>query len=230
MLLNKDFGYIFGVLKGDGNISKRYGRTEGIRLKVKDVDFVNHFREVAERCFNKKGTIKPIKHNERTYWEFRIYGAMQASVFEEFTMGSLLSYGKEVIKGFLEGFIDSEGYISKRCNEAYIYNSDLQLLRLVQIMLSKLGIESHLIEKVVTANSYSHRRRYAVAITNKFNLIKLRGNIRLHVERKKQRLNKVEYGAKHGNTPSRSKWNFFLEKHLQKPHYVGKAGRMRIAV
>jgi intein/homing endonuclease len=65
---------------------------------------------------------------------------------------SVLKTSSEFHKGFLRGFFDNRGYINTHKDRNYVIqlqHVDLQLLKVIQLMLSHLGIESKIIENVI---------------------------------------------------------------------------------
>lgn len=139
-----DLSYILGVLRGDGGAYK-LGTSYVVKLECKDKEFAKAFRNSLNGI-----RLNPWLSKYGPYWEVGASG----KGFVEWVISLTLEDTKEAVEGhecdFLRGFYDSDGSLRTPHHEIRFTNNDLNLLLLVQRMLSSLGIES----KIYYADSF----------------------------------------------------------------------------
>lgn len=144
---SKELWYVFGALKGDGNIYKNR-----ISFSVKDKEFAEEFHQCCKSIGLNPSNIK-IKSSKTTKQGF-LYVTYSTSINLtewcnklEYNQILLLSRGYKV--AFLRGFFDAEGCFSKSKNQngyysysASITNTNKCLIDIVKGIVSSLGFNS----------------------------------------------------------------------------------------
>jgi hypothetical protein len=121
-----DLGYICGVYLGDGNCFRSHGHGDYFRLSVIDYDFCLNTLIKFKTLTGKEGSIK--QHKDK--WTFTFCN----TDFVDWLVATFgLAKNKTILylpsltvnMGMLEGFIDSEGTITK-CSIKLCMNGDLK--------------------------------------------------------------------------------------------------------
>ena len=168
------FGYVMGVIFGDGCISRElqqqsHIRSDGtrspgmatiylVRLQVTSQAFAERFGSQWEiltgrpakiwsttRTNFDKSTLKGRKEGYNVQlFNFRrchvLLGRYFAHLKYERHPSKMLDFPLEVMRGFLHGMIDSEGYLNPKVPKRIdIANKDIDLLNTLVIMLERLG-------------------------------------------------------------------------------------------
>lgn len=139
---NESLGYILGVLKGDGWAGK--DKCYGICLTVKDCDFADAFTKALTDVYGGRKPLKPHK-NSKGYYTISTRRKNLVNWVRSINPYELLIANKEMARGFLRGFFDSEG--SCGCSskgQSYITASckDMELVILCADLLDcRFGIE-----------------------------------------------------------------------------------------
>lgn len=137
----KEIGYIFGVLLGDGNIESR-----AISLAVKDLAFIKRFEEKAKKI----GFINFTKGRQLGYlYRSKINSINLANFFKKINFKKLNK--KQKIE-FINGFFDSEGCVFCKKYDCYrgtyrkiaCWNKNKNILISIQQFLKENNIKSYL--------------------------------------------------------------------------------------
>lgn len=145
--MNETLAYIIGMLKGDGCVY-RNGKTYRICLDItserKAINFFNVLKRIGLNPFtyeimpsNGIGKLKKYRvlASSKIFYEW----------YKKLTLKKLkeLLDNKEKIIGFIRGFYEAEGSITKQKDGTIVismYNTDLKLINLVKSSLEKLGL------------------------------------------------------------------------------------------
>jgi len=137
-IYNEKLGYVLGVLFGDGSVSGSVAE-----LCVKDYDFAEAFANTISEVLNKRPVCK-ISKSKDGYYYVSVHRRKFAEWFKALTYGSLediLFGNKEMARGFLRGFFDSEGTYDGV--QLKVDNKDPNLIILVVNLLDiYFGIEA----------------------------------------------------------------------------------------
>ncbi|MFQ5648279.1 MAG: LAGLIDADG family homing endonuclease, partial [Candidatus Aenigmatarchaeota archaeon] len=141
--LNPDLGYILGVMKGDGFLSKagRSGCSFLVGLNTIDKDFVLEFKSRIEKVFKVPTSLyyfKPVKQ-----WRFYFTSKEIGIFLKNFDIKKVLNASSNGKATFLRGLFDSEGSVSaynldelKRAERRITFvNKDKKLVKLVKDLL-----------------------------------------------------------------------------------------------
>lgn len=150
-----EFGYILGVLRGDGWIEDRKvyrHSTYRICLSTKDREFANFFAKIINKWCKKKPklSLRIRFHNHTTIYGNKFNSKSRQhlvrlsskEVVKFIKQNSKIIYSNPSFnfkRGFCQGFIDSEGSMSLR--GIYIFNKNKKLLKLVRSFLENLGVK-----------------------------------------------------------------------------------------
>ena len=146
------FGYILGAVKGDGCINggypyrNRVSKNYVIALSVIDYDFASAFWDALKRWSGMNVTMNevvPRKKTWRNQWTVRLYSNKAGKYLKEYDITKLQNAEEAVIAAFLRGFYDAEGgaYFNGKRVEVSVWNTDHALMKLVESLLYKVGIE-----------------------------------------------------------------------------------------
>jgi len=164
------FGYVIGVVFGDGSVSKdvhgNLKRADGtvrprpvtlyrVRLQVTEQVFAERFASqwtiltgktpsimTTTRTDFSKSTLKGRREEYRVNLfnigpRHAIFGRYLAYLKYESDPSELLHFPLEVMRGFVHGMIDSEGYVRAKYTD--IANKDIDLLNILVIMFARFG-------------------------------------------------------------------------------------------
>lgn len=120
----KNYAYILGLYFGDGSIEKRSDNNYIFRLQAIDKDFVEHVAEILSQEIGKPIVVK--EENRKTTANNKVYSCSVGNIYFKPIYGDthkkqivpeyVFSWNKEVQLKFLEGIMDSDGYMSMRTN------------------------------------------------------------------------------------------------------------------
>lgn len=174
-----DVGYIFGVVLGDGYLYKRFvkkmnSNAYGILLAVTDSAFADRFAGTLERCVTSKPhrrerislkkanpkigmpetiVIEQIVSLSSREWFDKISPVKHDRDFDVIRSKSL-----EFKKGFLQGMLDSEGYVNYGNKYTDISGKDLNLLAVVREIAEACGYKAKVYGPYPYARGVAHLR------------------------------------------------------------------------
>jgi DNA-binding transcriptional regulator WhiA len=175
-----DLAYILGVLKGDGCVYK-HRRGADVKLVTKDYTFARSFAEALTR----------IGLNPRIYLESNnqslgrgVYFRVEASSKAFYTWYKSMSLkdiesmltSQELIASFIRGFYESEGNYYKPEHCIHIYNTDRELIEMLQRLLQKLGLNFNIYVKKHNGRSnkplYVLHKKHGEEVRKFFEIVK----------------------------------------------------------
>ena len=142
----QNFWRFFGYCLGDGNANLR---RRAIVICDKDKNIIDFYGQLCEKVFNKKPKIEKCKDRNsyqlilyklKTVKFLRAIGMDKKSKDRRIHLNLFQSTAKE-IRAFLAGFYDAEGNNGPNIK---IFSSSKDLLKDYQMLLLRLGIDSHL--------------------------------------------------------------------------------------
>ena len=166
---------MLGVILGDGSLSKGRcgnGTGYGLRLEVKSEAFARKFASHVEAVVGRKPWFttytKTVKANPKIrmpevtitchitgIWSREWYDIL--AVFEKQRQFSgILEFGEEFKRGFLQGMIDSEGYVNPKYVD--VANKDIQLLETVKLVAESLGHRAYVTGPYPYSRGVAHLR------------------------------------------------------------------------
>ena len=137
--------YIIGVETGDGFLNqKRRGYQYRIRLRAVDIEFVEAFNQaVAEVLQCRPHRLWKGKKSRETEVEFGSYLLHKFLSQPLQSLTAFIEHCRRCAAAFLRGFFDSEGSIDVSGRALTASNTDIDLLRYVQYLLTVyFGIET----------------------------------------------------------------------------------------
>ena len=139
-VMSAELAGIFGYFLGDGNFEKNGLRFRDARFGVLEI-YNNFFKKI----FKINGKITKMKN--KNCYTLNI-NSKEISEFFKLIISDIFSYigksKKEVVAGFIKGFVDAEGHIQKNRARITIAQKEKQILRYLQLFLLRLGIRSFL--------------------------------------------------------------------------------------
>jgi intein-encoded DNA endonuclease-like protein len=174
LVIAPDLAYILGVLKGDGCVYN-HRRGADIKLVTKDYAFAESFAKALTR----------IGLNPRIYLESNrrslgrgVYYRVEASSkafyiwYKSLSLKDIESMltSQELIASFIRGFYESEGSYYKPEHYIHIYNTDMELIEMLQRLLQKLGLNFNIYVK--KRNSRSNKPLYVLHKKSKKEVLK----------------------------------------------------------
>jgi RecA/RadA recombinase/intein/homing endonuclease len=140
LILNKETSQIFGYFLGDGNLEK-----SGIRFRDARIEVLETYKGLFKKLFNINGNILKMK-NKNCYT--LCINSTEIAEFFKLAIPQILDLvscsKKEVVAGFIKGFVDAEGHIDKKRPTITIAQKQKQILRYMQLFLLRFGIRSFL--------------------------------------------------------------------------------------
>lgn len=151
----KDFGYLCGLIIGDGYLNLTPSKNYNIAIESTKIDIVSKFREIAsgigfhtykiyERDKTRKfpnGTIRTDKMYRTLVSSKQLYDLLRPhkQVDSRCSIPVCLTT-KESKIGFLQGFVDAEGHINKVCKTIEIVSKHIEILQQVGKILESIEI------------------------------------------------------------------------------------------
>lgn len=133
-LPTRELAYVIGVVLGDGWLNLD-GYNHRVGLSVKDLEFAEEFDCCVSKVLGCKQHI--ISRRKDSRWMVRV-GSVLLYNFLNRPLDKLKNYVghcRNCAGAFLKGFFDSEGSIHER--NLFVYNTDVQLLKYVQHLLTE---------------------------------------------------------------------------------------------
>jgi len=145
--LKPEIWRLIGYILGDGIINEGL---RGVKIYDKNRDFLEFYSQIFEKNFNKKPFL--VKRNTNSY-ELIFYSKKMVIFLRNYIpIGTgpykrvppqLLQATEAEIKQFLAGIYDAEG----NSGTIKIFSSSKELLKDIQMLLIRLGIDSHVLER-----------------------------------------------------------------------------------
>lgn len=164
--INPKFARILGYYLGDGSYE-----LDRISFSEQREGVANHYICLIKDVFGLDSSLR--FREEKGYWQIRVHSRILSQLFKQLfpyedktlqgRMPSIiLTSSDESLAGFIGGFFDAEGYVSKS-RVAFGINNKV-IARQMQFSLLRFGIISSLSEYDNLRNPYSNEIRYTLAI------------------------------------------------------------------
>ncbi|MDP2947617.1 MAG: DNA repair and recombination protein RadA, partial [Nanoarchaeota archaeon] len=138
--LTKEFAQILGYFLGDGNLEKR-----GVRFRDARREVLELYNELFFKIFGREGKITKVKDKNCFSLDFNSKEARDFIFEVKKDVYNLVGRSSpEVVRGFVRGFVDAEGYMNKKRNRINISQKNKQTLEYLQMFLLRFGIRSSL--------------------------------------------------------------------------------------
>src|SRR3989344_3484079 len=145
--LKPEIWRLIGYILGDGVINERF---RGIKIYDKDRSFLEFYSDIFEKNFNKKPFL--VKRNSNSH-ELIFYSKKMVAFLRNYIpIGTaptkriptqLFQATDKEIRQFLAGIYDAEG----NSGTIRMFSASKELLKDVQMLLIRLGIDSHVLER-----------------------------------------------------------------------------------
>lgn len=145
LAVSPSLAYILGVLYGDG-YAFVHSHNYHIGLRVKDKEFALAFCT----AMNEINLYPSVRFQEGKYYRTDVSSKRFFEWFKKLTFGEVEQLITSHEIEFIRGFYDSEGCLSPRSKcktfRIYLANTNLELLYLIQKLLSKFGFKNNIRE------------------------------------------------------------------------------------
>ncbi len=146
--LTPDLAYIMGLLIGDGTMTYK----NAINLSTGDAFIAQTFAEIIQRLFNYPVQTKTNgKDFIITSQQIRVFfaelGLGYHRAHEKTVPLSILRAPKEIVRAFLQGLFDADGFVENRYGNVRFSTSSPRMAREVQLLLLNFGLIASLREK-----------------------------------------------------------------------------------
>ncbi len=194
LILDENWGYILGVLYGDGSISNNT-----IELSTIDKDFVRAFKRAIEKwtdfkikihLYDKKQRKRWIQSDGKDIYDVCFTSLIVVAFLKKYDINKIEKTNKKNKIAFLKGMYDSDG-----CSDKYqidLYNLNKKLLLFCKKLLFDFDIKSNIgiCIKKGTQNSYGLYKKnlYSLSIYRRENILKFRDIIGFNIKRKQFKL------------------------------------------
>jgi len=138
--MNSGLAQVCGYFIGDGNFEKR-----GLRFRDERFGVLEIYNSLFKEIFNLDGKISKMKN--KNCFTLNINSKEIADFFRLIVpdiLNIVAKSKKDVVAGFILGFVDAEGHIDKKRPKITIAQKEKQVLRYLQLFLLRFGIRSFL--------------------------------------------------------------------------------------
>ena len=159
-IINEDFAEFLGYVIGDGHIEKRY-----VEITTEDIEVIERLKETGKNLFNLSPLIKKEKRSKNLY---KIIFASKTLVeilkifdLKKGKKGRFLKISDKItksedniIKTFLRAYFDCDSYPALNRRNIEIISESQDLIKQVNILLKRFGINSTISKKWSIKNYY----------------------------------------------------------------------------
>lgn len=164
--IDYSFAKVLGYYLGDGNYEENR-----LNFSEQKKEVVEYYQSLIKKIFELEPRINFRK--SKNYWQIRVYSRIISQLFKQIfqednkTLNEkipslILKSSDSSLAGFISGFFDAEGYVSKG-RVAFGINNGI-IAKQIQFALLRLGIISSVSEYDNRKNPYSKKTRYTLAI------------------------------------------------------------------
>ena len=187
--LNIELAQIFGYFIGDGNFEERSLRFKDERKEVLEI-----YNNLFVQVFGKEGHIRKDKKKNCFILDVNSLEISQLFKTIQYEMISLVSKSpKTHISAFLKGFFDADGCVENLRITAS--QKDDYTIRLVQLLLNRLGIRANIRKQIVMGNPINH-----LTIGDVESLLQYIDNIGISAPDKVKKLELIKKHSENSNT------------------------------
>ncbi len=172
-IYTEDFSYLIGSLLGDGCL---YIGKNAYQFSItsEDYDFCEKCQIIVNDLFNKKGRIKTVKKNNKiSYYQLVVCSKDIVYFLKDLTNNKeeipfFVYKNKKFIKSFIQGLMDSDGWISKvNASDGYIryrvgFKNISEWTREFKEMFDSLNVKTGKMRKV--SNIRSNKKAFTFTI------------------------------------------------------------------
>ena len=137
-IMNLNLAQICGYFIGDGNFENR-----GLRFKDERIDVLQYYNCLFKELFNINGSITKIKN--KNCYNLSI-NSKEIAEFFKLILPDIMNYisksGKDVVSGFIRGFVDAEGHVDKKRAMISVSQKEKRILQYIQLLMLRFGIRS----------------------------------------------------------------------------------------
>ncbi len=191
--INQKLAKILGYYLGDGSYEE-----DRITFFEQREEFANYYKNLIKEIFEIHSDLRFRK--SKNYWQLRVYSRIISQLFKQIFPDKnktlegkipqiILKSSDKSLSGFVSGFFDAEGYVSKGKIAFGINNKTLA--KQFQFALLRLGVISSVSEYDNKRNPYSNNLRYTLAIDDLESLKKFCNTIKFSSSEKQDKVKKL---------------------------------------
>jgi len=127
-----------GYFLGDGNLDKA-----SLRFRDERREILETYNQLFKEIFNIDGKISKVK--DKNCWQLSINSKEIKELFtfiKRNYISLIAASPKPVVKSFIRGFVDAEGYVDKAIRRVSVAQKDKEILQIIQMLLLRFGIKS----------------------------------------------------------------------------------------
>ncbi|OYT42678.1 MAG: hypothetical protein B6U78_00675 [Candidatus Aenigmarchaeota archaeon ex4484_224] len=201
--LDENLAELIGYFAGDGNFSENC-----LVLTDKDVENLKHYNKIIRKVFGTEGKIKKEDRQRLLFCSKLVKEFIKVNFPEickkskEREVPQKIQVSKnEIIRGFIRGFFDAEGTVSK--SSVKIVSTSKVLIEQIKLLLLRLGILSSYYErnaKTKFKDKIYRIKVFSLRISDKENLKRFYEKIGFNDKKKKLKLEKLLEIERKGST------------------------------
>lgn len=160
----KEFGYIYGFYCGDGyayHDKKSRHRYVEFFVDSKDTDILTNVKGILER---KGHTV--FLHKDSRFNCIRIRVNSTGFFNEINEIEKRFPTSPSFRKGFIEGMIDSDGYVNPKNSFIEIVNTNRELMKMIIVSLEVIGLSTKIRDRI--ASRKDKKKSYRIYVPMKF--------------------------------------------------------------
>ena len=191
--VNKGFSKLLGYYLGDGSYER-----DRLTFFEQREEVSNYYKNLIKEVFRIDSDLRFRK--SKNYWQLRVYSRIIPQLFKQIFSNKnktleekippiILKSSDDSLAGFISGFFDAEGYVSKS-RVAFGINNKI-LTQQFQFVLLRLGIISSINEYDNKKNPYSDKMRYTLAIDDLESLKKFYSTIGFSSKEKQDKVREL---------------------------------------
>jgi len=191
--VNKGFSKLLGYYLGDGSYER-----DRLTFFEQREEVSNYYKNLIKEVFRIDSDLRFRK--SKNYWQLRVYSRIISQLFKQIFSNKnktleekippiILKSSDDSLAGFISGFFDAEGYVSKS-RVAFGINNKI-LTQQFQFVLLRLGIISSINEYDNKKNPYSDKMRYTLAIDDLESLKKFYSTIGFSSKEKQDKVREL---------------------------------------
>jgi len=137
-ILDEKFAQLLGYHLGDGNLDKR-----SLRYRDQRIELIKYYAQLCKDLFNIEGKISKIKGKNCYQLSINSLAIKELVSQIKDKLFLLISRSpKEIVRAFILGFMDAEGYVAKNRPLIVLTQKNGQVLNYLQMLLLRFKIRS----------------------------------------------------------------------------------------
>jgi len=201
LIKGAELAYVIGGWLGDGTLAlDKENHKQYIILSVKDFDFAAEWGRCLAIVSGRSKPYMPYLDEANGRWKVRASNALLYAILKDARKNPLttIPYLEQNPDKALQGLFDAEGNVDELFYRIRLFNTNIKLIRLAEILLRKIGISSRIyacrqpsvISDPRSRKVYTRKYRtlYHLVISRRENIVKFARRIGFRIRRKQEAL------------------------------------------